>query len=94
MAKEYAQQFYRSKEWKHTRLAYYKFKIGICERCGRPGRIVHHKEHITPENIDNPKITLSFKNLELLCDDCHNKEHKEKEKRYTFDAEGNIIPKR
>lgn len=26
-------------------------------------------------NIYNPDITLNFDNLELLCIDCHNKEH-------------------
>ena len=61
----------------------------MCERCtkelaeGRitlkdvePGIIVHHKKHITPENINNPRVTLSFDNLELLCARHHNEEHK------------------
>ena len=77
----------------------------MCERCtkelaeGRitlkdvePGIIVHHKKHITPENINNPRVTLSFDNLELLCARHHNEEHKSKyEKRYRFDEYGNII---
>lgn len=36
-------------------------------KCGRPGAIVHHKEHLTPQNINDPDITLSEDNLELLC---------------------------
>ena len=39
------------------------------------GRIVHHKVHLNSKNIFNPNITISFDNLELLCQDCHNKEH-------------------
>lgn len=91
MAKEYAQAFYHSQAWKNTRDAYYKLQRGMCERCtkelaeGRitlkdvePGIIVHHKKHITPENINNPRVTLSFDNLELLCTRHHNEEHKSK----------------
>lgn len=57
-----------------------------------PGEIVHHKRYITPKNINDPKVTLNFRNLELLCRDCHNKEHSCKAKRYSFDEKGNIIP--
>ena len=39
------------------------------------GYIVHHKSYIDANNIYNPEITLNFENLELLCLDCHNKEH-------------------
>lgn len=39
------------------------------------GYIVHHKSYINESNIFNPEVTLNFDNLELLCLDCHNKEH-------------------
>lgn len=39
------------------------------------GYIVHHKCYIDANNIYNPEVTLNFDNLELLCLDCHNKEH-------------------
>ncbi len=39
------------------------------------GYIVHHKHYIDMSNIYNTDITLDFNNLELLCMDCHNKEH-------------------
>lgn len=42
-----------------------------------PGEIVHHKIHVTPENINNPDIVLNFEHLELLCRKCHAKEHEE-----------------
>ena len=80
MAKDFAKAFYRSKEWRKCREAYIQSVNGLCERClakGKlvPGYIVHHKIHLTPENINNPEITLNWDNLEYLCHDCHNKEH-------------------
>lgn len=73
--KEFAKKFYKSKAWRKCRDAYFIFKHGLCERCNNPGKIVHHTIELTPENINNPTITLSFDLLELLCQDCHNKEH-------------------
>ncbi len=104
MAKDYAKGFYASEAWRKTRRAYLLSRGGICERCRkeyeqgrrslaslRPGVIVHHRRYITPDNINDSKVTLSFDNLELLCDDHHNKEHGRSEWRYRFDAEGNVI---
>lgn len=98
MAKEYAKAFYHSKAWIKCKNSYIKSVHGLCERCGEPGYIVHHKKYITPNNINDPNITLNHDNLECLCLDCHNKEHEfEKErKRITaigtvFDSEGNLI---
>jgi 5-methylcytosine-specific restriction protein A len=73
--KDWAKSFYKSKAWRDCRDAYFISKHGLCERCGRPGKIVHHKKYLTPENINDPYITLSFENLELMCQDCHNREH-------------------
>jgi hypothetical protein len=95
--REFAASFYKSSGWKRCRDSYYKHCFGLCERCPSPGRIVHHKEYITPHNINDPNITLDFNNLELLCQDCHNKEHFEKynllRNGLTFDEEGNLIQK-
>lgn len=79
MARNFSKKFYNSKNWKKTRLNYTAYRFGICERCGAPNsRQVHHKEYLTPLNINNPDVTLNYDNLELLCDDCHAKEHHEK----------------
>lgn len=67
--------FYKSKAWQQTQAAFMNYKNGICERCGDPARIVHHKTYITPENINDPDITLSWDNLEALCQTCHTREH-------------------
>lgn len=97
--KEFAKAFYKSKEWERCRAGYIKYVGGLCERCLRrgdivPGLIVHHKCYLTPENITDPATTLSYDNLELLCLDCHNKEHiSKREQRYTIDANGKVIIK-
>ncbi|KSU89821.1 MULTISPECIES: HNH endonuclease [Priestia] len=76
--KPFAKKFYKSSAWLKCRAAYIKMRHGLCERCSGPGKIVHHKEYLTPDNIDDPNITLNFNKLEYLCQDCHNKEHHEK----------------
>lgn len=75
MAKDYARKFYSSAAWIKTQAAYMASQNYLCERCGDMACIVHHKKHITPQNIDDVNITLNWDNLEALCQDCHNKEH-------------------
>ena len=91
--KEWAKGFYLSKAWKDTAAAYMLSVNYICERCGEPAKIVHHKTYLTKGNINNPNVALSWNNLEAVCQDCHNKEHHKQEPklRYRFDVEGNII---
>lgn len=96
--KEYAKGFYKSKAWKSARQQAITRANGLCERCKaqgiyKPGCIVHHKNYITPGNINDKNITLNVDNLEYVCEDCHNKEHKAKNNdRYSFDANGNLLP--
>lgn len=49
--------------------------FGLCERCGKPGKILHHKIILTPRNIDNPNVTLNWGRLQYLCHDCHEQIH-------------------
>jgi len=44
-----------------------------CERCGALGEDVHHKERLTIHNVMDHDVSLNQKNLELLCEKCHNK---------------------
>jgi len=91
---KWAEKFYKSKAWEETRKVYYISRFGLCERCGKPGSIVHHKIRLTPKNINNPEITLNWSNLELLCIDCHNKEHSKKlpiAEGLCFDEQGNLV---
>lgn len=73
--KEFARAFYQSKAWKATRDAYLKSRLGLCERCGNPGEIVHHRRRITHRTVNDPAVTLDWANLELLCRSCHAYEH-------------------
>lgn len=94
--KPFAEKFYKSKAWENTRLAYLKSVGGLCERCLSKGIykaavIIHHKTHLSPDNIGDPTVSLSWNNLEALCMDCHNKEHISKGKRYKVDELGRVI---
>lgn len=75
MAQEWARWFYNSKVWEECRLAFLQSKFFVCERCGGPATVAHHKVYITPTNINDPNITLNWDNLEALCQECHSKEH-------------------
>lgn len=92
--KQWAKSFYLSAAWEQTRAAYLMSQDFVCERCGEPAKIVHHRRWLNKYTIDNADITLKWNNLEALCQDCHNKEHHKKEPtlRYRFDAAGNVIP--
>ena len=93
MAKEYAKAFYNSKAWYRCKEGYLKSQGYICERCGDVASVVHHKRYITPQNIQNPEITLNFDNLEALCAACHNQEHHKNQvaQRYKVDERGRVI---
>lgn len=94
MAREFAKQFYHSQAWKQTQAAYVKQAGGLCERCLQNGLItagviVHHKIHLTPENINDPDVSLNDDNLMLLCRDCHALEHK-RGRRWKVDEFGRV----
>lgn len=102
---------YQSKAWKDIRRAYAIEKHCICERCGRAvyvdgvtgwmprdrrlNSIVHHKEYLTEHNFTEDSIAYGEDNLELLCIDCHNREHKAKVIRedMMFDETGMPVPR-
>lgn len=92
--KPWAKSFYKGKAWRQCRDAFFISRHGLCERCSGPGKIVHHKIYLTPDNINDPDVSLNWSNLELLCQDCHNKEHHgEKATRddVMFDSDGDLI---
>lgn len=77
MAKEFAKKFYDSKAWKDCRRSFISYRIsidgGMCQHCkDKLGFIVDHKEELTPDNINNPDITLNHNNFQYLCLECHN----------------------
>ena len=88
--KEYPAGFYKGKQWKKVSRAYMQSRSYVCERCGGAASICHHKTYITPGNINDTSITLDPANLECLCQDCHNQEHKARHSRVLFDCNGNV----
>ena len=100
--KPFAQSFYKSRTWQETREAYAKSKGYLCENCLTKGLYnpgtkenpleTHHKIRLTDENINDPRVTLSFDNLRLVCRKCHAEEHAHK-RRYLIGLNGEIIIK-
>ena len=82
--------FYNSKEWRRVSAAYMSSKLYICERCGKPAQICHHKRWLNEKNVHDPETALSFDNLEALCIECHNAEHGLRHDITVFDSDGNV----
>ena len=104
--RDFAKAFYKSQAWKNTRRAYLHSVGGLCERCLSRGKItpaalVHHKVHLSPDNIDDESVTLSWNNLQALCRTCHAEVHSEVyegrrrqnalKKRYIIGVDGKIL---
>lgn len=56
--------------------------------------IAHHKQYITPKNINDPNVTLNWDNMEALCQTCHTEIHMSKgicAEGLMFDKSGNLI---
>jgi len=98
--REFAAAFYKGTAWKKARKAYMKSAGGLCEVClakgiYKAGEIVHHKVHLTPENLGDPSVSLSWDNLQLVCRDCHAEIHgyKKAGRRFTVDEFGRVLPR-
>ena len=52
---------------------------------------MHHKIPLTAENITNPKVTLNWENLELLCKTCHDQEQERRQKRWRIAPDGSVM---
>lgn len=96
MAKSIESAFYRSTAWRKCRDAYISKCGGLCELClkkgiYKAGYIVHHKVFLTEDNYKDPSVSLNFDNLLYVCQDCHNKLHFARERRYKIDPEGKVI---
>lgn len=87
--------FYHSRQWRLLSKVFLMSKNYICERCGAPASIAHHKHYLTAANVTNPQISLNPSNLEALCMECHNREHfgtgGATAAGYTFDENGDLI---
>lgn len=95
-SRKIAYKFYGTPAWRNCSKAYKKSVGGLCEKCKAkglivPGEIVHHKIELTAENIDDPSITLSWSNLELVCRSCHSEVHGFTKRRYVVDEMGRVM---
>lgn len=91
----WASPFYSSSAWINCRRGYAKSVGGLCERCLKrglytPGTQVHHKNKLTPENVNNPEVALNWDNLELLCRDCHLEVHEVNHHRWVVGEDGEL----
>lgn len=90
-------QFYRSRAWRKLSKTFLLSKNYICERCGQPAEIAHHRRYLTARNVLNTDISLNPENLEALCQNCHNAEHfghgGATAAGLEFDGNGNLIMK-
>lgn len=73
--------FYASEKWINLRLQLIAERKNKCEHCGNTiarsrDLIGHHTIELTPENVHDHMISLNPKLIEIVCFDCHNKEHK------------------
>ena len=94
----FARVVYGSEAWKRCSRGYAEHARHLCEDCLArglitPGTEVHHVIPLTPENINNPEITLSWDNLVLLCEECHEERHRQfrgNDKRWNVGADGTV----
>ena len=95
------EQFYKTKAWLKCREAFLKYKGGLCERCFTKGLIVpavlvHHKQYLNDDTVNDPELALNFDNLEALCWSCHEQEHQRShkgpklKKRFFVDSLGRV----
>ncbi|MBO6303879.1 MAG: HNH endonuclease [Selenomonadaceae bacterium] len=92
MAEPWAAKFYNSKEWKDLRGQLIVAAKYTCQKCGKnlvlnPSRLVgHHKIKLDPKNILDVNISLNPQNIEIICKECHDEEHK----RYRYSGSHNV----
>ena len=87
------ERFYTSTAWRKARASVLRDSNGLCQICLMKGLIVpavhvHHKVHLTPDNLDDPMIALDSSNLVALCEECHAEQHRTK--RWRCDTLGHV----
>lgn len=79
------QQFYKTKKWETFRKIIVDQNLDAdgyvhCARCGKPilkkyDLIVHHKQELSDENVNDYSVSLNPDNVECVCFSCHNRIH-------------------
>lgn len=73
MAKSWAKAFYNSRAWQTARRIALKRDHYTCHDCYARASEVHHIQELTPDNINDPHISLNPDNLVSYCHACHTK---------------------
>lgn len=86
------QAFYASEKWRNFRMSLIAERGNECSRCGKiianAAEITgHHKVDLTPENVNDYTISLNPDLVNLICSECHNKEHK----RFGYQSSGRNV---
>lgn len=106
--REFTNNFYGRIAWKEIRDATMRRDHWLCQDCLAkgmyvPAEEVHHIIPLTPENINDVRISLSMNNLISLCRECHKQRHiamsegkaqnlgERRKRRYSVDAFGNVV---
>jgi len=81
MAQDFARWLYVSKAWRELRFNLIIERGPVCQRCSEvvidtSKLIAHHRIPLSPANINDINITLNQENIEIICFDCHNVEHR------------------
>jgi len=85
-------QFYTTQKWVKCRRAFFISKFGLCELCGKPAEIVHHRVPLSAGDIKtNLAKCYGWDNLQLLCRICHELQHSSRADGLGFDSNGNIV---
>ena len=96
--KKFAESFYKSSAWQACRDTAIRRDRFLCVDCLKrglhtPAEEVHHIIPITPENINDPEITLNLDNLVSVCRECHKARHGARSRRYRVDEYGRVTIK-
>lgn len=92
----WAATFYSSGAWKQVRDLARKRDHYLCVDCLRQGKYtpaeeVHHIIELTPDNINDPNVSLALSNLVCVCRECHKARHGARQHRYKVDELGRVI---
>ena len=92
MAESWAARLYNSKAWRDLRRrliieAQYKCTICGANHLLDPHHLIgHHQCVLTPNNVNDPAISLNPDNVEIICKQCHDQMHQ----RFGFNNNRNV----
>ena len=96
--KDFAKKLYNTQSWKDCRAFVWSRDHGLCVDCSKkglttPAEEVHHIIELTPDNVNDPTVSLNPDNLVSLCRECHRARHnKQVHPRYIIDEFGRVQP--